>query len=573
LTMMTNYFFNEIFNNISESISVLDEKEQTLFVNSAFLNFTGYSQKEIVENNKNLLSFTKQNYPNKYLKIKKILKEKKLWEGNLWCENVKSNKLLPVSCKYSLIENRGKTYILEIFIGIADIHQYKKHIKFLKYYNEFLSVPNKNFLQKKIKNETKSKEKFSLILIVLNNLKIINDTYGRHIGNRFLQNFSNNLELIIQKNNGLIFYLEGNQFIIFLHTIKKEKIISLMDNISSELISKSITIENNDIPIDAYCSCYIVNFPEDYLSILHKLYIAIEVAKKEKNKNLIFYESKYKDQIFTRFKIETLIKDAIKNHKFILYYQPRVNFANKIESVEALIRIVSDDGSLLSPKIFIPVAEESDLINKIGDWVFNQIIEDSRYITTKSGQNIRFSFNVSASQFLESDFLHKLKNIFKFSQDFPSLFEIEITEWALMKDTKNSIKKMFQLKELGFDLIIDDFGTGYSSLAYLKKFPINRLKIDKTFIDDLPADTDDIAITKAIISMGKSLGMRVVAEGVEEKEQLDFLMEQGCDEVQGYCFSKPLLADEFVTFYKYHDFGKLLTQENSYIEEERKVTI
>jgi hemerythrin-like metal-binding protein/diguanylate cyclase (GGDEF)-like protein/PAS domain S-box-containing protein len=551
--MTTIHFFNEIFNNITENISILNENEETLFVNTAFLSFTGYSLMEIIDKNYNLLSFCKNNYTEKYNKIKLDLNNNKLWEGELWFENKTKSKLLPVSCRFCKINCEGKDYILETFVDITDINKHKKYIKFLKYYNEFLNLPNQNFLKEKIKNKLKLKEKFSIILITVTNLKNINDTFGREIGNKFLVKFSKQLKTIIADYDSLLFYLEGNQFVIIFHSVDKETIVSFTEQISSLLISKPFNVDGNEVAIEAYLGGYIVEKNEDYSSILHKLFIANEEARNTSSKKLFFYSQKIKDKIITRFKVESLIKNALKNDLFLLYYQPKVNFANKIESVEALIRMKSEGTDLIYPNIFIPVAEESNLINEIGDWVFRKVIEDSRYITMKSGEKVKFSFNVSASQFSEYNFLDKLKKSFNFSQDFDSSFEIEITESAIMEDFETSIKKMFKLKELGFDLGIDDFGTGYSSLAYLKEFPISFLKIDKSFTDGIPHDKKTVSIVKSIIYLAKQLDLKITAEGVEHAEQFSWYKDNHCDEVQGYYFSKPVTKEELIKLLKIYN--------------------
>jgi EAL domain-containing protein (putative c-di-GMP-specific phosphodiesterase class I) len=255
------------------------------------------------------------------------------------------------------------------------------------------------------------------------------------------------------------------------------------------------------------------------------------------------------DEITKRVKLESYLRKALDKNELFLNYQPQIDIRNgKIIGVEALLRWRHPKLNIIPPLDFIPIAEDTKMILQIGKFALKKAISQLKEWQKSGIRDIKMVVNISAVQLAQGNLFETVKEILEQYEVDPKYFEIELTESVLMKNTQQAKKTLALFQKEGIEIAIDDFGTGYSSLAYLKKFPINRLKIDKTFIDDLPADTDDIAITKAIISMGKSLGMRVVAEGVEEKEQLDFLMEQGCDEVQGYCFSKPLLADEFVTF-------------------------
>ena len=245
-----------------------------------------------------------------------------------------------------------------------------------------------------------------------------------------------------------------------------------------------------------------------------------------------------------------IIKRAIEENLFKLYYQPKINLhTNKIESAEALIRI-EDKGKIIMPDDFIADAEKSGDIIEIDRWVFNQLIEDSRYISLMYSEGLNISFNMSFTHFTQPYFLENLENIFNFTTDFLSKFEIELTEYALVDDVKDAISKMKLLKEKGFNIAIDDFGTGYSSLLHLKDFPIDTLKIDKVFIDGIINDKKSVKIIESIIFLAKKLDLKVVAEGVEEVEQVTWLYENRCDEIQGYYYSEALPINKFIKFVK-----------------------
>jgi hemerythrin-like metal-binding protein len=246
-----------------------------------------------------------------------------------------------------------------------------------------------------------------------------------------------------------------------------------------------------------------------------------------------------------------ILKEAFAKDLFVLYYQPKINLhTKKVESAEALIRIECEDGKIIYPNDFIPLAEKNNQIVDIDRWVFKQLIEDSRYISMMTQDSISISFNVSTSSFLEDDFLQNLSEIFNFTTDFNSIFEIELIEYSLIQDVEKSIQKMVKLKEMGFKLSLDDFGTGYASLSYLRDFPIDCIKIDKSFIDKLEIDDKTTKIIESIIYLAKRLDMKTVAEGVEETTQVVWLHEHNCDEIQGYYYSKPLPIAKFTKFVK-----------------------
>jgi hemerythrin-like metal-binding protein len=246
-----------------------------------------------------------------------------------------------------------------------------------------------------------------------------------------------------------------------------------------------------------------------------------------------------------------MVNHALTNDLFTIFYQPKLNLrTRKIESAEALVRIISENGKVIPPDNFIPGAEKNGSIIEIDKWVINRIIEDARYISMMAEEDITISFNVSGLHFNKVNFLENLSNMFRFTNDFISRFEIELTEGALIENVEDAMEKMRAIKKMGFKLAIDDFGTGYSSLVYLKDFPIDCLKIDKVFVDEIPGNEKTVKIVDSIIYLAKKLGLKIVAEGVETAEQLVWLHQNSCDEIQGYIYSKPLPVNIFAKFVK-----------------------
>ncbi len=246
----------------------------------------------------------------------------------------------------------------------------------------------------------------------------------------------------------------------------------------------------------------------------------------------------------------SLIQKALQHNLFTLHYQPKINtHTNKVESAEALIRI--DTGKeILMPNDFIPQAERSGDIIEIDKWVMRRLIDDARYISFASQEEINIAFNISATHFQQDDFISNMEEIFHYTDDFSSRFSVELTEYSLIKDLSEALKKINKLKKIGFSIALDDFGTGYSSLNYLKDFPFDIIKIDKIFLDGLKSDPKTPLLLEGIIHLAKKLDMHIVAEGVENVDQVTWLYENGCDEIQGYYYSKPLPIDEFIKFVK-----------------------
>ncbi len=538
------YLFSEIFNNIVDGIAVLDENEKNLFVNLTFLKITKFSFVDVIGENINILSYCKVKYPEKYKEIKNSLNKKGLWEGELWFETIKK-KLFPIYYKIVVVEGLEK-YFIEIINDLTEIKKHKEYQQYLKYYNEFLDIPNENYLKQKIEENFNNNIKFSLILLTLINLKYVNDIFGRVNGDSFLKIFVKRLK-IFSKN---IFYLGANQFIILLKDIDKQHIKDFINNIRNDFIKNPIVIGKYEIEPQFFCGVYIIEKDQDYNKIFNNLSIA-ETFSRKKKISIVFYSKKLKDEIYTEYYLINLIKKAIKNNSFILCYQPKITLKDyKVRSAEALIRMKDNEGNIISPGIFIPIAEKYDLIHEIGKWVIKKVVENAEYINSRVKSPLKYSVNVSANQFLKPDFLEIFREVFLKHPKIALNIEIEITEWALMKQEHEAIDKMKKLKEMGFKLVIDDFGTGYSSLAYLKDFPIDYLKIDKIFTEGIPYDEKTVNIVESIIYLGKKLGLDLTAEGVETELQLKWFLEREIEEVQGFYFSEPLYIDNFIEFVK-----------------------
>jgi len=391
----------------------------------------------------------------------------------------------------------------------------------------------------------------ALIILDIDRFKDINDNYGSTIGDELLKALSQRLIKYI-KEDGSIARLGGNEFALILEHVEDEHHIPKIINKILNKIAEPINLSNATIVSVKSCAGVVI-LPKDTKDAnlaIQYANSALHQAKQDGNGMYQFYTDEFLLKSLQKIAYENALRLAIKNNELELYYQPQVHMqTNKIISAEALLRWKTQDGKIVLPSIFIPIADETGLINEIGEWVLFEACRQGKMFLDL-GYHITIAVNVSANQVKYQDLpslVSKALDKYKFD---PNKLEIEITESALMQREEDVVSMLYELRAKGIRLAIDDFGTGYSSLSYLKRFPIDVLKIDKSFIDDIPYDDDDCAIVTAIIEMGKALGYHVLAEGTETQEQLNFLKSKGCTSYQGYIKSKPIPAKEFLELLK-----------------------
>ncbi len=350
------------------------------------------------------------------------------------------------------------------------------------------------------------------------------------------------------RNVDTIARLGGDEF-----TIVLEDVATPFD---AELVCRKVVgaledpLEIEDQEIYATASIGVTFFPTDATEVtglIRNADVAMYRAKEDGRNKYHLFTADLNARAVERLSIETALRHALDREELFLCYQPKVNLqTGRVLGVEALVRWQHPHRGIVSPDEFVPVAEETGLIVPVGEWVLRQACEDALRWSRSGVEDVNVAVNLSARQFRQGDLLKTVDNIFCELSFDPNRLELEITESLLMDDTEASEVALYDLKAFGLSIYLDDFGTGYSSLAYLKKFPIDGLKIDRSFIRDIPGDVDDEAITRAIVALSQALRLKVVAEGVETRAQLDFLNLEGCDEVQGYLFSKPLTYDRLV---------------------------
>lgn len=420
-------------------------------------------------------------------------------------------------------------------------------------YDSLTNIPNRLLLEDRIEQAIhfaqNSKAQFAVLFIDLDRFKSINDGYGHHCGDELLKIVASRLNIHLRSTDSVA-RMGGDEFIVLLSPLSaKDDIGYLIQKIQQE-IAKPYSIEGHTFEVSSSIGVSI--YPKDGLdsqNLIKNADTAMYRSKEIYSNAINFYTEEMNTYVMKRLEMENFLNLAIKNNELVLNFQPLLNLkTGKIFGCEALVRWQHPKLGMVPPMEFIPIAESTGTILPIGEWVFKTACQQLKKWHELGFDKLVMSINVSSQQFKHANFLYATKKILNETQVNPACIELELTESLMLDDISLIIQKMQKLNELGVKLVIDDFGTGYSSLSYLTKLPIDKLKIDKSFINLLSSDLRDAAIVQTIIEMAKNLKIKVLAEGVETQNQLQFLMNNHCDELQGYLLSKPLEASVFEAF-------------------------
>ncbi|MFK8068751.1 MAG: EAL domain-containing protein [Gammaproteobacteria bacterium] len=430
-----------------------------------------------------------------------------------------------------------------------------ENLSYIANYDSLTGLANRLLFRERLDRalirSDRNKSMVALFVIDLDRFKNINDTLGHDVGDELLVKVASRFSGCT-RDGDTIARLGGDEFTIIMEDIKShEDTLVIVEKILNST-KKPFNLSLNEVYITP--SIGISIYPTDDLnanSLLKNADAAMYRAKDNGRNGYCFYTSNINKQMLKNLNLESKLRHAIKKKEFILHYQPKFNIDTKeIVGAEALVRWNSVEEGMVMPKVFIPLAEESGLIGPITDWIVTEACKQNSEWQKQGFKPIRMSINISPRQFNQENISGRILNQILLADVAPQYVELEITEGALIENVIKSNEMLRELKNKGIHLSIDDFGTGYSSLNYLKKFPLNTLKIDQSFIRDILSDEDDAAIVLAIIAMAKSLRLNVIAEGVETAEQLDFLKTNGCTDAQGFFLGKPVPAEEFSQFFK-----------------------
>ncbi len=542
----------KVFENSNEGIIITIRDGTITDVNPAFTKITGYSKKEVVGKKPGMLKSDRHDREF-YKNMWRSLFTKGEWEAEIW-DRRKSGEVYPKWLSISAVKNSSGeiTHFVGIFSDIASVKQSEEQLEQLLHYDFLTGLPNRILFYERLRQAVsyagRNKQIVGLIFLDMDRLKLVNNALGHRAGDQLLVQTAQRIRDCVSRKDTAS-RIGGDEFAIILASIEKVIQVARTAGKIVEAISTSFMLGGQEVFVTP--SIGIALFPndgEDSETLIKNADTAMNYAKGQGKNDLQFYSGELYARASERLALETDLRKALLENKLFLHYQPKVDLkTGKIAGAEALIRWSDPDRGFIPPVRFIPLAEETGLIFPIFDVVLDKIGRITPKIQEISGADVpfRIAVNLSALQFKDHDLIEKFENAIS-RCGVARCLEVELTESMIMSDTDEVISVLNILKEMGINASVDDFGTGYSSLSYLKRLPIDTLKIDRSFIKDIPWDADDMAIVKAIITLGHVLSMKIIAEGVETLEQIEFLRNENCDEVQGFYFYRPLPEDEFL---------------------------
>lgn len=541
-----------------EGIIVTDTDGIIEFVNPAFSTITGFSAEEAIGQRPSILKNDKQG-ADFYEELWATLVTTGHWEGEVWNQK-KNGNIYPLSVSISAIrDSEGRVTNYASFINdITRRKEDEKEIYFRGNYDYLTRLPNRSLFEERLTHAISRAKRDSQIMAVLfldlDNFKNVNDTFGHSVGDLLLKEASDRLMATLRESD-TVSRLGDDEFAILLEEVANEFEVK-------DVVCRLMACMNKSYILDGYevfvsTSIGISLFPDagdSSETVVKSAGIAMYHAKEKGKNRYEFFAKEMSDRLLKRLAIETGLRKALENDGLVALYQPQVDSeTGRIHGLEALMRWQRPGFGLESPSEFIPVAEESGLIVKMGEWILREACYEVKRWHNAGFDDLRMSVNVSAKQFEKKGLVRIVRLILLETNLAPHHLELEITESAILADEEKATKIMRQLNDLGVHISIDDFGTGYSSMSHLRKFPISKLKVDKSFVDDISSDNDNMAIVRATISMGQSMGLRVIAEGAETKEQIRILKENGCSHIQGYYFSPPATPDKILDLLTKHN--------------------
>jgi diguanylate cyclase (GGDEF)-like protein/PAS domain S-box-containing protein len=540
-----------VFENTREGVVITDLTPRILGVNRAFTEITGYQEEEVLGRNPSLLRSGRQDSMF-YQAMWQSIRETGHWQGEIWNRR-KDGELRPQLLSVSTVRDGGgsPTHYVGVMTDISQLKRSEERLERLAHYDPLTQLPNRLLLLSRLEHVLERAERYrrraAVLFIDLDNFKVINDSLGHPTGDALLSALARRLRGRLRDEDTLG-RLGGDEFLVVLEDLERVEDVATVAEVLIRLLEQSFVLPaGEEVHISA--SIGISFYPDDGVTVTELIKnadIAMYQAKEQGRNTYRFYTASLSAAANQRLALEARLRRALANDEFVLYYQPQIDTnTNDLIGCEALLRWQSPEHGLVPPDRFIPLAEETGLILPIGEWVLRDACAQLKAWLDAGFPPLALAVNLSARQMRQADWVDRVAAILRETGLPPDFLKLELTESMLMEQGDQVVARLQALKDLNLKLSIDDFGTGYSSLAYLKRFPIDELKIDRSFVRDIPEDPNDMEITATIIAIARNLKLRVVAEGVETQEQLDFLKRQGCHAWQGYLFSRPVPAAEF----------------------------
>jgi diguanylate cyclase (GGDEF)-like protein/PAS domain S-box-containing protein len=538
-----------VFDTTQEGIIVTDADNLIKTVNPSFTRITGYSPEEVVGKPPSILSSGRHD-DRFYEELWDSILQKRYWSGEIWNRR-KDGSVYPEWLSIAAIpDDQGiaKEYVA-VFSDISKHKENEEQILYQANYDALTGLPNRSLfsdrLDQAIGSALREQWKLAILFVDLDQFKMVNDTFGHVMGDELLQLVAKRISDCV-RDSDTIARFGGDEFVILLQDVSDMDAVATIATKVINRITKVFTLYEREIFIGA--SIGITIFPDDAInadSLLRNADMAMYQAKDRGRNNYQFFTASMQQRTLERQQLELDLRLAVQRNELVIYYQPVIDAEfEKVVSVEALLRWNHPHRGLVNPGVFIPLAEDSGLIGPIGEWVLRGACEQLSEWHRLGFSDLKLAVNLSSRQRelgLEVDYLRQILQELKLD---PNQLTLEITESLLLRDTEEAITWLSGFKSLGVKLSVDDFGTGYSSLSYLKRFPVDTLKIDRSFINGLPQDVDDASLVKTIVAMAESLNLGLIAEGVETRDQVDFLLHNGCQLLQGYHYARPMAAKD-----------------------------
>ena len=537
-----------VADNAAEGIIICNTMNSIVSINPAFTRMTGFTEDETVGRNPKMMSSGLHD-ADYYHEMWESLRTVGAWHGEIWNRR-KSGEVFPQWLSISSIKNESGEFLqfIGLFTDLSESKAAQERIYFLANYDELTKLPNRAMsrgrLERAINSAVVARDQLAVMLLDLDRFKVINESLGHSVGDALLSMVGQRLQGSVREHD-TVGRQGGDEFLMIFPRAGIDFVARLAKRVLDNL-SKPFDIDGHHLVISP--SIGIAVYPNDGVdaeTLLRNAEVAMYSAKNSGRCQYQFFTIELNSIAQFRLKLETGLRRALEDGEFVLHYQPQVEtLSGRIVGCEALIRWVTPAG-LYFPLQFIPLAEETGLIVPIGEWVLTTACSQVKAWQDSGLPAIPVAVNLSSVQFAQADIQQKIRSILISTGLAPKWLELEITETVSMSDADYTTETIHALNDLGISFAIDDFGTGYSSLSYLKRFRVSKLKIDKSFIHNVPHDPEDSAIVEAVINLGKILKLQTCAEGVETLEQFQYLKALHCDQCQGYFFGKPVPADDF----------------------------
>ena len=542
----------------SKGMFVTNAQNMILRVNKAFTEITGYTAEEAIGKTPSLLSSGRHDAAF-YAAMWDSINRTGQWHGEIWNQR-KNGTAYPQSLNISSVRSEGgvATHYVGFFSDITSAKAAEEQIESLAFSDLLTGLPNRRMLiialQRAMIAGEREKRQGALLLVDLDNFRNLNDALGHEQGDLILQQFAARLRACV-KDGETVSRLGGDEFVVLLEQLDQSPLEAAMHaetaaNRILAAIRQPYQVDDDDISCSASIGISLFGERhEDTVEPLKRAELAMYEAKAHGRNTLRFFDPRMQASVKARVAMEAGLREAIEKDNFLLHYQAQVTERGRVMGAEALLRWSDPKRGMVSPAEFIPLAEETGLILPIGNWVLESAC---RQLALWSNQpalaQLTLAVNVSAKQFHQRDFVDQVLSTLKRTGAKPDRLKLELTESSLVTNVEEVIAKMKALQGEGVMFSLDDFGTGYSSLSYLKRLPLDQLKIDQGFVRDILIDPNDAAIARTVVVLAESLGLSVIAEGVETEAQRDLLTGLGCHAYQGYLFSRPIPSQEFEAF-------------------------